>query len=89
MLRWNKQMHQYESDASLEKTIEEFDGYIGYVYPSNESSYYLCSVVIVSYRMCNVLVADFTEKVKFAKNCALENIQCLNHLVKILQSQMH
>lgn len=36
-------------------------------------------VVIVSYHMCNVLVADFTEKVKFAKDCALENIQCLNH----------
>ena len=25
MLRWNKQMHQYESDESLEKTIEKFD----------------------------------------------------------------
>ena len=43
MLRWNKQMHQYESDESLEKTIEKFDGYIGCVYPSNESSYYICS----------------------------------------------
>lgn len=42
-LKWNKQMHQYESDESLEKTIEEFDGYIGYVYPSNGSSYYICS----------------------------------------------
>lgn len=35
-LKWNKQMHQYESDESLEKTIEEFDGYIGCVYPSKE-----------------------------------------------------
>lgn len=42
-LKWNKQMYQYESDESLKKTIEEFDGYIGYVYPSNESSYYICS----------------------------------------------
>lgn len=42
-LKWNKKMHQYESDESLEKTIEEFDGYIGCVYPSNESSYYICS----------------------------------------------
>ena len=25
------------------KTIEKFDGYIGCVYPSNESSYYICS----------------------------------------------
>ena len=43
MLRWNKQMYQYESDESLEKTIEKFEGYIGCVYPSNESSYYICS----------------------------------------------
>lgn len=42
-LKWNKQMYQYESDESLKKTIEEFEGYIGYVYPSNESSYYICS----------------------------------------------
>lgn len=35
-LKWNKKMHQYESDESLEKTIEEFDGYIGYVYPSED-----------------------------------------------------
>lgn len=42
-LKWNKQMYQYASDESLKKTIEEFDGYIGYVYPSNESSYYICS----------------------------------------------
>ena len=39
MLKWNERFMQYESNKSLEKTIEEFDGYIGCVYPSNESSY--------------------------------------------------
>lgn len=42
-LKWNKKMHQYESDESLEETIRAFEGYIGCVYPSNESSYYICS----------------------------------------------
>ena len=42
-LKWNAQMHSYVSNLSLEETINEFDGYIGCVYPSDDESYYICS----------------------------------------------
>lgn len=78
-LKWNKKMHQYESDESLEKQLKNLmDISDMYILQMNHLTTFVV-VVIVSYHMCNVLVADFTEKVKFAKNCALENIQCLNH----------
>ena len=34
---------QYESNKSLEETIRAFEWYIGYVYPHDESSYFICS----------------------------------------------
>lgn len=42
-LKWNGNKFQYESNFSLEETIEAFDGYIGCVYPYNEESYFICS----------------------------------------------
>ena len=42
-LKWNGTKRQYESDLYLEETILAFDGYIGYVYPYNEDSYFINS----------------------------------------------
>lgn len=42
-LKWNENKYQYESSLSLEETILDFDGYIGYVYPYNEDSYFINS----------------------------------------------
>lgn len=46
-LKWNKQMCQYESDESLKKTIEEFDGYIGkdLLWKANMELLYIFGVV--------------------------------------------
>ena len=41
MLKWNERFMQYESNKSLEETIRAFEGYIGYVYPHDESSYFI------------------------------------------------
>lgn len=43
MLKWNKRFMQYESNKSLEETIGAFEGYVGCVYPNDESSYFICS----------------------------------------------
>lgn len=43
MLKWNKRFIQYESNKSLEETIRAFEGYVGCVYPNDESSYFICS----------------------------------------------
>lgn len=43
MLKWNERFMQYESNKSLEETIRAFEGYVGCVYPHDESSYFICS----------------------------------------------
>lgn len=43
MLKWNERFMQYESNKNLEETIRSFEGYIGCVYPHDESSYFICS----------------------------------------------
>lgn len=48
MLKLNERFMQYESNKSLEETIRAFEGYVGCVYPHDESSYFIC----LSYVQC-------------------------------------
>ena len=40
-LKGNKNLIRYESELSLNDTINEFNGYIGCVYPNDGGSYFI------------------------------------------------
>lgn len=42
-LKWNKKQVRYESELSLDETINKFRGYIGCVYPIDGGSYFIDS----------------------------------------------
>ena len=72
---------QYESNKSLEETIREFEGYIGYVYPHGESSYFICSggrmkLSYVRCSYCRCLRKEITRRFKIVGGMMYGKSKC-------------